>query len=115
MQEGKVDVEGGDVELHFRYLINEPLEKNCGHPSIKPTVIVVDVLDKCGPDRSTQRKLLLRTLKDWSRLPTSCKLFVTSWDEHNIHQSLQNIDQHIGLPTGELVEPDGSNNISLFF
>ena len=48
-------------------------------------------------------------------LPTSFKLFVTSWDEHDICQSLQNIGQHIGLPTGELVEPKGSNDISLFF
>jgi hypothetical protein len=79
------------------------------------TVIVVDALDECGPDGSPERKLLLRTLKDWSRLPASFKLLVTSRDEHDIRQSLQNINQHIGLPTGELVELEASNDISLFF
>jgi hypothetical protein len=113
LKEGKVDLEGGDVELHFKYLINAPLEKNHGRSD--PTVIVVDALDECGPNGSPQRKLLLRTLKDWSRLPTSFKLLVTSRDEHDIRQSLQNIGQHIGLPTGELVEPEASKDISRFF
>ena len=115
LKEDKVDLEGGSVELHFKYLINQPLEKKRGRPSTNPTVIIVDALDECGPDGSPERKLLLRTLKDWSRLPASFKLLVTSRDEHDIRQSLQNISQHIGLPTGELVELEASNDISLFF
>jgi hypothetical protein len=57
----------------------------------------------------------LRTLNDWSSLPTTFKLLVTSRDEHDIHKSLQNVSQHVVLPTGELVEPEASNDINLFF
>jgi hypothetical protein len=117
LKEGKIDLEGGDVELDFKYLIKEPLEKNRDRSSTNPivVVVVVDALDECGLDGSPQRKLLLRTLKDWSRLPTAFKLLVTSRDEHDIHKSLQHISQHAVLPTGELVEPEASNDINLFF
>jgi hypothetical protein len=115
LKEGKVDLEGGDVELHFKYLIQEPLGKNCDRSSTNPIVVVVDGLDECGLDGSPQRKFLLRTLKDWSRLPPAFKLLVTSRDEHDIHNSLQNISQHVVLPTGELAEPEASHDISFFF
>lgn len=115
LKEGKVDLEGGDVELHFKYLIKEPLEKICNPSSENPVVVVIDALDECGLDGSRQRNFLLRTLQDWSHLPTSFKLLVTGRDEHDIRKSLQNISQHVVLPTGELVELDASNDISLFF
>jgi hypothetical protein len=100
-----------DIELHFRHLIDEPLQKARDRPSANPTVVVIDALDECG----SQRKPLLNTFKSWSALHPAFKLLVTSRDEHDISKVLIGITQHFTLPTGQLVEPHTTNDIFLFF
>jgi hypothetical protein len=115
LRESKTGLERVDIELHFRSFIEGPLQKTCEHFHSDSVIVVVDALDECGDADSTQRKILLRTLKNWSRLSPKFKIFVTSRPEHDINYCLSDISQQAILHTGDLVESESSHDISLFF
>ena len=108
-----------DILLHFRCLIEEPLLKNRDRSSAPSPVIVLDALDECGSDesQSTQRRILLKTIALWSRLPLTCKLVVTSRDEPI--QAPNHDDplyyHHIVLETGDSVSHSTADDIRVFF
>jgi NACHT domain len=114
LNEGKVDLQWPDIDLHFKFLIGEPLAKL--HERSIPPVIVIDALDECGsdPSQSAQRKAFLDTLIQWSDLPKTFKLIVTGRDDR-VLDSLRASCKHIVLLTGVNVSVDANKDIRLFF
>jgi hypothetical protein len=156
----KVDPRWPDIELHFRFMVEEPLKYKAakmifddeeskdqeGPPifhrvwninagkldqvgkqlengdtstvSMPHPVILLDALDECGSGhhQSTQRRILLDSLTNWSRLPPEFKLIVTSRDDRTpsfFRDS--NFCHHISLDTGDLVTSDTNNDVQAFF
>jgi hypothetical protein len=88
-----------NIDVLFHQIIQEPLVNGGG---ILP-VIVIDALDECGGldgRHSRDRKSILGTLFTWSKLPRRFKIVVTSRDEDDIKQTLQNISHVIEILTG---------------
>jgi hypothetical protein len=137
LRDGKVDPGRPDIELHFKYLIQDPLSYlwvsagNEGQDArevneelsdeekleddnsmIQPPVIIIDALDECGSD-DFQRSILFNTLTYWSQLHPSIKLVVTSRDER-IPPSFVGVCDHIVLETGDLVSPEENDDIQTF-
>jgi hypothetical protein len=105
-----------DIPLHFKYLIKEPLTKsyhNLSPPSIP--VIVIDALDECDCQGVRQRQDLMDTLAQWSFLPKTFKLIVTSRDEHFISAQFRAICKQVTLPTGNFVNAEANRDIRCFF
>jgi hypothetical protein len=114
LQEGKINLQWPNIELHFTSLIEEPLRK-IYHDSISP-VIVIDALDECDADlaHAGQRRALLKTLVQWTRLPKKFKLIITGRDDR-IPDSFRTACKIIVLPTGGGVNTDANNDIRQFF
>jgi hypothetical protein len=130
----KVDLGRADIELHFKYLIEDPLregwrscmdawagllndmeveeetfqarDKNLikGLP-----VVVFDALDECGSDDSQdmQCRTFINTITKWSCLPRSFKLMVTSRNEQISAVSCHNIV----LDTGDVARLEAINDV----
>ncbi|KIM20489.1 hypothetical protein M408DRAFT_81907, partial [Serendipita vermifera MAFF 305830] len=107
-----------DIDRLFHQLIHDPLVGSQGILKGPPPVVILDALDECGGldgQRSEHRRSLLRTLKDWSRLPRKFKLFVTSRDESDIGRLFSTISHHVvEVFTGQLVEAQSSGDIEKF-
>jgi hypothetical protein len=106
---------GRDLALQFQQLIAGPLMQNRNELLSNPPVIVLDALDECGSDRSQSddRRRLLETLTQWSSLPCTFKLIVTSQDEwlpNSFRQSCKTITLH----TGDRVASETTNDIRHF-
>ena len=138
LRDDKVDPGRPDIELHFKYMIQNPLsymwdsvaagaggvneelsdeeQSDDGNSAVKPPVIIIDALDECaGSDdsQSVQRNILFNTLTYWSHLHPSIKLVVTSRDER-IPPSFVNVCDHIVLKTGDLVSSEENDDIKTF-
>jgi hypothetical protein len=102
LKEGLIELDRPDIGLHFESLILNPLKECRKNPFLRRiTVIVLDALDECGSDSSQemQRRALLDTIVQWSRLPWTCKLIVTGRDER-MPESFRRSCKRIDLPTG---------------
>ena len=137
LQDDKVDPGRPDIELHFKYMIQDPLshmwdsvaagagemneELSDGEQSeeenhvVKPPVIIIDAVDECDSDdsQSMQRNILFNTLTYWSHLHPSIKLVVTSRDER-IPPSFVSVCDHIVLKTGDLASSEENDDIKTF-
>ena len=136
----RVDPGRADIELHFKYLIEDPLREawrrrvetlaemhfdtenewdresaNDGRLIAGLPVVVLDALDECGSDgsQSAQRQTFINTLTKWARLPRSLKLVVTSRD-HKIPKSFRDVCRCIVLTTGHVAEPEAINDVGVF-
>ncbi|KIM32684.1 hypothetical protein M408DRAFT_326443 [Serendipita vermifera MAFF 305830] len=107
-----------NIDKLFRQLIYDPLLASEGTLTGPAPVVVLDALDECGGldgQRSEHRRSLLRTLKDWSRLPRKFKLFVTSRDESDIGRLFSTTSHHVvEVLTGQTVEAQSSEDIEKF-
>ncbi|KIM19383.1 hypothetical protein M408DRAFT_43656, partial [Serendipita vermifera MAFF 305830] len=107
-----------NVDKLFRRLIHDPLVASESLPIGSLPVIVIDALDECGGldgQHSEQRRHLLRTLKNWSRLPHKFKLFVTSRNESDINQLFSTTNHRlVEVFAGQSVEEQSSNDIAAF-
>jgi hypothetical protein len=107
----------GDIQLHYKCMIEDVLKKHREELSTLPPVIVVDALDECGSDEAhaSQRQILFDTLPSWSRLPRSFKLILTSRDE-GIPKSLRdrNVCYKIMLETGDAATSETQSDIRLY-
>ncbi|KIM32662.1 hypothetical protein M408DRAFT_41207, partial [Serendipita vermifera MAFF 305830] len=107
-----------NIEKLFLQLIHDPLVRSEETLTGSPPVVIMDALDECGGldgQRSDHRRSLLRTLRDWSRLPRKFKLFVTSRDESDIRRLFSTTDHHVvEVLTGESVEAQSSEDIEKF-
>jgi hypothetical protein len=114
LQEGRVDLERSDIDLHFKILIMEPLTKTYTHST--PFVIVIDALDECDYDhsREAQRKALMDTFIQWSQLPKGFKLIITGRDDR-VPRSFRTACKQIGLPAGSDVSAEANGDIRRFF
>jgi len=113
LKDGRAGASQDDVELHLKYLIETPLLKDPKSTPIKSFVVVLDALDEAGT--SVDRQVLLNTLVKWSRLSPAFKLLVTSREEYDIVELLQNITHRIVLPTGGGVDEKAASDINLLF
>jgi NACHT domain len=114
LKEGRVDPKWPDIDLHFKFLIEEPMMKNYRY-SIPP-VIVIDALDECDSERSqaAQRKALLKSLVQWSFLPKTFKLVITGRDDR-VPESFRTACKRMVLPTGGNVSTDVNDDVRRFF
>jgi hypothetical protein len=106
-----------DIALHFKYLIEEPLMNTYGPSSSRTVpVVIIDALDECGSEGSqtTQRKVFMDTLTEWSRLPKVFKLIITGRDDR-IPQSFRVLCKQMTLPTGANVSASANRDIRRFF
>ena len=104
-----------DVALHFKVLIEEPFTKSytdSTHHTVP--VIIIDALDECDP-HTAQRKHLMDTLMQWSRLSKTFKLIVTSRDERFIPEQFRAVCKQMALPTGDGVSACANEDIRFFF
>jgi hypothetical protein len=103
----------------FRSCIFDPLVSSEDIPIGRLPVVVVDALDECGGiegQSSAQRRALMRTLDDWSKLPAKFKLVVTSRGERDIERALRNTNHiSIAVNTGDIVDIHSSNDIKTYF
>jgi hypothetical protein len=78
-------------------------------------IIIVDALDECGGDLgkppSGRRTDLLATLNEWVKLPSNCKLIVTSRDEMDIRNVLSRISMEVVLQAGSNVDNDSMADV----
>jgi hypothetical protein len=138
----KVDSEWADIELHFQYLIEEPLMEvwksrweplkglngkelpasdgkanRSGRLIEGLPVFVIDGLDESGSDEShnEQQRTFIKTITMWSQLPSSLKLVVTSRDEGIIPNSLRPVSNRIVLGTGDVASNEDVNDVRVFF
>jgi hypothetical protein len=79
-------------------------------PLDRSPIVVIDALDECGGDlgksSSGRRVDLLATLKKWAKLPSNCKLIVTSRDEVDIRNTLLEISTVVTLHAGSNVNKE---------
>lgn len=114
----RTEIRDGDIKLHFKCLVEEPLKKNYDRLSAAFPVVIIDALDECGsdPSQTIQRRILLDTISSWSGLPRSFKLIVTSRDERVpdlFHDD--RVCHHIVLETGDSVGRETQKDIHIFF
>jgi hypothetical protein len=116
LEEAKVDPARPDVQSHFRYLIQKPLQENPEELTVRCPVVIIEALDECSSHglMLAQRKALLNTVRNWSQLPHNFKLMITSRDELDIAMTLRGISEDHQLHTGELVSPQSSRDIYHF-
>lgn len=107
-----------NIDTLFRQLIQDPLTASGKIAVERLPVIVVDALDECGGfdgQYSDYRKGLLRTLKNWSRLPRKFKLVVTSRGESDIERLFSMIDHYpLEILTGRNIDSASSGDIEVF-
>jgi hypothetical protein len=107
-----------NTENLFRHCIFDPLVASGDIPIGRLPVVVVDALEECGGlegQASIQRRNLIKTLDNWSQLPSKFKLMVTSRGETDIEQAFQTINHvSIVLKTGEDVDVHSSNDIRTY-
>ncbi|CCA77067.1 hypothetical protein PIIN_11052, partial [Serendipita indica DSM 11827] len=87
MRNEEIDLTTPNIDILFQQLVEKPLSKIGNLSQDQLPVVIIDALDECGGlvgTRSTEFRQLLQTLTAWSRLPTSCKLIVTSREEDDI-------------------------------
>ncbi|CAG7845869.1 COMPASS-like H3K4 histone methylase component WDR5B {ECO:0000303/PubMed:19567704} Short=AtWDR5B {ECO:0000303/PubMed:19567704} [Serendipita indica DSM 11827] len=87
MRNEEIDLTTPNIDILFQQLIEMPLSKIGNLSQEQSPLIIIDALDECGGlvgARSTEFRQLLQTLAAWSRLPTNCKLIVTSREEDEI-------------------------------
>jgi hypothetical protein len=100
----------------FTSLVEVPLSDLTDPPPDRPLVIIIDALDECGGLEgrlSSDRKVLLRTLRRWSKLPKEFKLIVTSREEGDIERALSPISASIDIPTGYFLTSNPNADASL--
>jgi hypothetical protein len=117
LKERKVNPEIPDIALHFQYLIEEPLTKTYDRSSSHAIpVVVIDALDECDSEGSqtAQRKALMDTLTQWSRLSKTFKLIITGRNER-IADSFRGVCKQITLQTGDQVSANANRDIHCFF
>jgi hypothetical protein len=102
----------------FRQLIHEILIASEGTYSESPPIIVVDALDECGGvdgRHSDHRKALMRALKNWSSLPGTFKLVVSSRVESDIERLFSTTaHQPLEVSAGQKVDSLSSMDIRRF-
>lgn len=111
-------LEWPDVNSHFEVLIEDILNDIVKDPlPAGVPVVVLDGLDECStdPTHSAHRKALLKTLKQWSRLPRIFKIFITSRRDEQIHRNFKDICRSITLRVGEEVDSEDRQDIRRFF
>ncbi|CAG7848072.1 COMPASS-like H3K4 histone methylase component WDR5B {ECO:0000303/PubMed:19567704} Short=AtWDR5B {ECO:0000303/PubMed:19567704} [Serendipita indica DSM 11827] len=87
MRNEEIDLTTPNINILFQQLVERPLSKIGNLSQDQLPVVIIDALDECGGlagARSTEFRQLLQTLTAWFRLPTSCKLIVTSREEDDI-------------------------------
>jgi hypothetical protein len=74
----------------------------CAKSPIQSRVVVLDALDECGADssQSTERRIFMETITQWSLLHPSLKFIITSRD-HNITPSFRQVSHRISLNSVE--------------
>jgi hypothetical protein len=106
------------VDALFQHFIHEPLVASQDIPVGRLPVVVIDALDECGGlegQISAHRTDLLRTLKNWSNLPTKFKLVVTSRGDVDIENAFSTIEHNtIEISSGRAVTPSSSADIRAF-
>lgn len=115
-EEPEIIPKNADIRDQFRLLVKEPFEK---HISSLPTgspcaVVVIDALDECRTDDKDWRDLL-NSIAAWGKLSSNIKLVVTSRDEKDIWDKLDEISERIVLESGNAVSKETSNDIRHFF
>ncbi|KIM27515.1 hypothetical protein M408DRAFT_166002 [Serendipita vermifera MAFF 305830] len=107
-----------NLQSLFRHFIHEPLMKSMDVPNARLPVVVIDALDECGGlegQHSAHRKALVKTLHNWSQLPTKFKLIVTSRGENDIERLFSITKHHlIEILSGEMVDAQSSEDIKTF-
>jgi hypothetical protein len=77
-------------------------------PLDRSPIVVIDALDECGGDlgksSSGRRVDLLATVKKWAKLPSNCRLVVTSRNEVDIRKTLSEISTENTLRAGSNVD-----------
>jgi len=112
-----VDVMASSIDWQFNHLLRKPSKV---HPSRESStarvVVVLDALDECGSEigMSQERRVLLECLQQWSSLPPSWKLLVTSRSESDIERSLLGVSKKIELHTGDLVTKTSAQDLARF-
>ncbi|KIM23603.1 hypothetical protein M408DRAFT_252169 [Serendipita vermifera MAFF 305830] len=107
-----------NLEGLFLHFIREPLMGSTGIPNSRLPIIVIDALDECGGlegQQSVYRKGLMKTLRNWSELPTKFKLIVTSRGENDIERLFSTTRHHlIEILAGDTVDAQSSEDIKMF-
>ncbi|KIM27453.1 hypothetical protein M408DRAFT_24399 [Serendipita vermifera MAFF 305830] len=118
LEEDTTSPETFNLQNIFRHFIREPLMKSTDIPEARLPVVVIDALDECGGlegQQSTHRKMLVKTIHDWSQLPTRFKLLVTSRGENDIKRLFSiTKHHHIEILAGEMVDAQSSEDIKTF-
>ncbi|EGN93526.1 hypothetical protein SERLA73DRAFT_126428 [Serpula lacrymans var. lacrymans S7.3] len=119
LKDRRADPKRPDIQDHFNALIKAPIvdsepyftmQQGRRHP-----VIVIDALDECGnKSQYPQRKALIDTLIQWSKLSKALKLIITSRDER-VPESLRQTCQVVVLPTGDQVTAAALADVRTFF
>ncbi|PVG01360.1 WD40 repeat-like protein [Serendipita vermifera] len=106
------------LDVLFQHFIHEPLMTSQDIPAGRLPVIVIDALDECGGlegQTSAHRMDLMRTVKNWSNLPTKFKLIVTSRADVDIENVLSTVDHNaIEVSSGRAVSSSSSADVRSF-
>ncbi|KIM26363.1 hypothetical protein M408DRAFT_72991 [Serendipita vermifera MAFF 305830] len=118
LEEDTISPETFNLQNMFHHFIREPLMKSTDIPEARLPVVVIDALDECGGlegQQSTHRKMLVKTIHDWSQLSTRFKLLVTSRGENDIKRLFSTTKHHhIEILAGEMVDAQSSEDIKTF-
>ena len=118
MRKEEIDLTNPNIDVLFRQLIVESLSKIGNVSGDQSPVIIIDALDECGGidgPRSTELQQLMRTIIAWSKLPSNCKLIVTSREESDIAMVLApNLPYTIDLLVGDAMADHSKRDIHAF-
>ncbi|KLO19718.1 hypothetical protein SCHPADRAFT_898656 [Schizopora paradoxa] len=115
------NVDGISIGSQFDLLIRNPFKNqlefdtNAVPLSQGNIVVVIDALDECVSSDADEWRAFLATIVAWSTdLPQGFKLVVTSREEPDIVNELQDVCHRLVLDTGEIVSMESNEDIRHF-
>jgi NACHT domain len=113
LNEKAVDPDWPAIDLHYKFLIEEPFTETYANSAPKDIpIIVIDALDECS--NHSHGQALLDTFVQWSRLSKKFKLIVTGRDDR-MPEPFRAACKQVVLRTGVDVDAQANNDIRRFF
>ncbi|KAJ7121403.1 WD40-repeat-containing domain protein [Mycena epipterygia] len=109
LERKRVDFATERADELFKRLISTPIAESNNPLFNYPILVVVDGLDECGNREMIDQ--VLSCIIEWSRLPTTMKLFVTSRNEPAIEAALTPLASRLELSLGS---DEAHSDIHLF-